>query len=264
MADARAVSDAVQQVLLRPLPPRIGGLHLASVYHASGGRAQVGGDLYAVARSDRATRIIIGDVRGSGLPSFLDVVAILGAFREWAPQAVPLTELSARLEESFLRHLADADTGTRFNADEHFATALILEVPDCGPVARMVSFGHPPPLRARAGKLALLSGTPCPPLGLGALCDIRARESTFALGPYDTLLLYTDGLIEGRDCSGVYFPFLERAATWTWHDWHRCCHDHLHKVLAEILDDIVSHCGALPADDLAMIALARHREGASQ
>ncbi|MDX3071065.1 hypothetical protein [Streptomyces sp. MI02-7b] len=73
VADACAVSDAVQDVLLRPLPSRVGGLALASVYRASGGRARVGGDLYAVARADAATRVIIGDVRGRGLSSFLDV-----------------------------------------------------------------------------------------------------------------------------------------------------------------------------------------------
>ncbi|MEU6343315.1 PP2C family protein-serine/threonine phosphatase [Streptomyces sp. NPDC046977] len=261
VAGARAVSDAVERVLLRPLPPRIGGLHLASVYRARGGPARVGGDLYAVARSDTATRIIIGDVRGSGLPSFLDVIAILGAFREWAPQAVSLTEVSCRLEESYLRHLADADDGTRSDVGEDFATVLILEVPDGESVVRMVSFGHPPPVRARRGEPVLLAGTPCLPLGLTTLCDAGSSESVFELGPQDTLLLYTDGLIEARDCSGVCFPLLERAATWTWHDRRRCCEGHLHNVLAEILDDIVAHCGALPADDLAMIALARHLEG---
>ncbi|MFD8076746.1 PP2C family protein-serine/threonine phosphatase [Streptomyces sp. NPDC059718] len=261
VAGALAVSDAVQRVLLRPLPSRVGGLDLASVYRACGGQARVGGDLYAVVRADAATRIIIGDVRGRGLPSFLDVIAILGAFREWAPQPVSLVELSTRLEESFLRYLADADGDTRCDADERFATALILEVPDGEPDARMVNFGHPPPVRARPGELALLPGAPCPPLGLSPLCDLRAHESAFELGPHDTLLLYTDGLIEARDCSGVSFPLLERATTWTWQDRRRFCHDRLHNVLAEILEDIVAHCGALPADDLALIALARHGEG---
>ncbi|MEU0185936.1 PP2C family protein-serine/threonine phosphatase [Streptomyces sp. NPDC006207] len=245
VASSLAVSDAVQDVLLRPLPSRVGGLDLASVYHACGGQARVGGDLYAVARADAATRIIIGDFRGRGLPSFLDVIAILGAFRE----------------ESFLRYLADADDDARCDADERFATALILEVPDGEPDARMVNFGHPPPVRARSGELVLLPGTPCPPLGLSPLCDIRAHENAFELGPHDTLLLYTDGLIEARDCSGTSFPLLERATSWTWHDRHRFCHERLHHVLAEIVEDIVAHCGALPADDLAMIALARHGEG---
>ncbi|MFD8079127.1 PP2C family protein-serine/threonine phosphatase [Streptomyces sp. NPDC059718] len=195
------------------------------------------------------------------MPSFLDVIAILSAFREWAPQPVSLVELSARLEESFLRYLADADGGTGSDADERFATALILEVPDGETDARMVNFGHPPPVRARPGELALLPGTPCPPLGLSPLCDLRAHESAFELGPHDTLLLYTDGLIEARDCSGASFPFLERATTWTWQDRQPLVHDRLRNVLGEILEDIVTHCGALPADDLAMIALARHQEG---
>lgn len=261
VAGARAVSDAVQRVLLRPLPARIGGLALASVYRAGGGQDRVGGDLYAVARADTATRVIIGDVRGRGLSSFLDVIAILGSFREWAPQAPSLADLSTRLEASFVRYLAEADPDTHSDAAEHFATALILEVPDGEAVARMVNFGHPPPIRARSGEVALLSGTPCPPLGLSPLCDLGTHESAFELGPHDTLLLYTDGLVEARDCAGVFFPLLERAATWTWNDRFRRCDDRLRDVLAEILEDIVDHCGALPADDLAMVALARHAEG---
>ncbi|MEU4096366.1 PP2C family protein-serine/threonine phosphatase [Streptomyces sp. NPDC026673] len=261
VADARAVSDAVHRVLLRPLPARIGGLALASGYHAGGGRARVGGDLYAVARTDTVTRVIIGDVRGRGLSSFPDVIAILGSFREWAPRAPSPADLSTRLEASFVRYLADADPDTHADAAEHFATALILEVPDGEAVARMVDFGHPPPVRARSGEVVMLSGTPCPPLGLSPLCDLGAHESAFELGPCDTLLLYTDGLVEARDRAGVCFPLLERAATWTWDDRLRRCDDRLRDVLAEILEDIVAHCGALPADDLAMVAPARHTQG---
>ncbi|WP_053764187.1 PP2C family protein-serine/threonine phosphatase [Streptomyces sp. AS58] len=257
-ADAFAVSDAVQGVLLRRLPPRVGSVNLASVYRACGGRARVGGDLYAVVRSDAATRIIIGDVRGRGLPSFHDVIAIVAAFREWAPQPISLVDLSARLEESFVRYLSDADDDANRDTDERFATALILEFPDSEPDARMVNFGHPPPVRARAGKLGLLPGTPCAPLGLSSLRDLRPDESSFELGPHDTLLLYTDGLIEARDRNGKYFPFVDRATKWTWHDPHSRSEDRLHNILGEILVDIVVHCGALPADDLAMIALARH------
>ncbi|MDX3071066.1 PP2C family protein-serine/threonine phosphatase [Streptomyces sp. MI02-7b] len=164
--------------------------------------------------------------------------------------------MSARLEASFLRHLADAHD----DADERFVTALLLEVPDREPLAHMVNYGHPPLVRARRGDVALLPGHPCPPLGLSSLCDVRAHESVFELGPDDTLLLYTDGLIEARDRAGVCFPLLERAATWTWNDRLRRSQDRLRGVLGQILDDVVAHCGALPADDLALIALARRGE----
>ncbi|MFD3456369.1 PP2C family protein-serine/threonine phosphatase [Streptomyces sp. NPDC058691] len=255
-ARACAVSDTVQRVLLRPLPRRIGALGLASVYRACGGRGQVGGDLYAVARTGGATRLIIGDVCGKGLPTFEDVAAVLGAFREWAPRAASLSELSARLEESFLRHLAEADDGAR-DKDERFVTALLLEVPDGERLARMVNHGHPPPVRARRGSAVLVPGCPSPPLGLHGLRDLGAIEESFELAAGDTLLLYTDGLIEARDGAGQCYPLLERATAWSWIRQGAASRVCLPDALGEILEDLVAHAGALPEDDLAMVALTR-------
>ncbi|MFJ4850801.1 MULTISPECIES: PP2C family protein-serine/threonine phosphatase [unclassified Streptomyces] len=256
---ARAVSDTVQRVLLRPLPRRIGALGIASVYRACGGRSEVGGDLYAVARTGGATRLIIGDVCGKGLPTFEDVAAVLGAFREWAPCTTTLTELSGRLEQSFLRHLAETDDstdGTRAR-DERFVTALLLEVPDGERQVRMVNRGHPPPVRAHCGSVALVSGCSSPPLGLHGLQDVGAIEERFELAAGDALLLYTDGLIEARDAAGRCYPLLERATAWEWTRQSAARRVCLPDALSEILQDLVAHTGALPDDDLAMVALTR-------
>ncbi|WP_431946729.1 PP2C family protein-serine/threonine phosphatase [Actinacidiphila sp. bgisy167] len=263
-ARARAVSDTVRRTLLRPLPERIGALELASVYRPCGGRGQVGGDLYAVARRGRTTRLIIGDVCGKGLHTFEDVAAVLGAFREWAPRAATLGELSARLEESFLRHLAETDGAVR-DTDERFVTALLLEVCEGEQCARMINHGHPPPVRASRGDVALVAGCPSPPLGLHALRGCGAIEECFELAPGDTLLLYTDGLVEARDAAGDCYPLLDRATAWRWvrqdPAHHECpC---LTDALGEILRDLVRHAGALPEDDLAMVALTRTKEPAA-
>ncbi|MFE0759521.1 hypothetical protein [Streptomyces smyrnaeus] len=55
MTQVRSVSEAVQRVLLRPLPPRLGPLRVASVYLAAEAEAQVGGDLFAAARTQGRT-----------------------------------------------------------------------------------------------------------------------------------------------------------------------------------------------------------------
>ncbi|MFF3563607.1 PP2C family protein-serine/threonine phosphatase [Streptomyces sp. NPDC002574] len=259
---ARAVSDTVRRVLLRPLPKRIGALGIASVYRPCGGRGEVGGDLYAVARTGGATRLIIGDVCGKGLPTFEDVAAVLGAFREWAPRAATLTELSGRLEESFLRHLAETEDGAR-DTDERFVTALLLEVPDGERHVRMVNRGHPPPVRAHRGSVALVSCCSSPPLGLHGLQDLGADEDCFELAAGDALLLYTDGLIEARDASGHCYPLLERAPAWNWIRQDTARHQSLPDALSEILQDLVAHAGALPEDDLAMVALTRVPDAAA-
>lgn len=78
------VSEATRRVVLRPLPHRLGPLRVASLYMAAEGEAQIGGDLYAAARVEDSTRMIIGDVRGKGLTSISDASVLMGAFREAA------------------------------------------------------------------------------------------------------------------------------------------------------------------------------------
>ncbi len=63
----RAISEATQHVVLRPLPRRIANLRVATAYRAAESLARVGGDLYAAARTPYGTRLIIGDVKGKGL-----------------------------------------------------------------------------------------------------------------------------------------------------------------------------------------------------
>ncbi|MFD0502435.1 SpoIIE family protein phosphatase [Streptomyces chiangmaiensis] len=108
-----------------------------------GGRARHGGgDLYAAARTGTTTRILIGDVRGKGLAAIEDTSAVLGAFREAAPEHATLPELAASLERSVRRHLAEL-AACDPEAGERFITALLVEIPDQGGVARFVSCGHP-------------------------------------------------------------------------------------------------------------------------
>ncbi|MFC5662258.1 PP2C family protein-serine/threonine phosphatase [Kitasatospora misakiensis] len=106
LAQVRSVSEAAQRVLLRPLPDRIGPLHLASVYLAAEAEAQVGGDLYAAARTTTGTRLLVGDVRGKGLSSLGDAALLLGAFRAAAHLYADLPGLVGHLDGSIAWDLA--------------------------------------------------------------------------------------------------------------------------------------------------------------
>ncbi|MFE2546245.1 PP2C family protein-serine/threonine phosphatase [Actinacidiphila glaucinigra] len=247
LAQVRAVSEAAQRVLLRPIPAQLGPLHVASMYRAAAAHALVGGDLYAAARTGQATRLLIGDVRGKGLPAIGDASAVLGAFREAAQQYRTLPELAASLERSVRRHLSelapiDADSS------ERFITALLIEFPDDEEIVRVVSCGHPPPLLRQGSRITLLPvARPAPPLGLAADTPGAFRLDTVAFGPGDTLLLYTDGLAEARDFAGDFFPVLDRADTWTW-DCPNCLVQH-------VSVDVDRHAGGSLQDDLALVAV---------
>ncbi|WP_344440569.1 PP2C family protein-serine/threonine phosphatase [Kitasatospora nipponensis] len=106
LVQVRSVSEAAQRVLLRPLPSRIGPLRIASVYLAAEAEAQIGGDLYAAARTATGTRLIVGDVRGKGLTSLGEAALLLGAFRASAHLQAELPELAAYLDGSVSWELA--------------------------------------------------------------------------------------------------------------------------------------------------------------
>ncbi|WP_245687200.1 PP2C family protein-serine/threonine phosphatase [Streptacidiphilus griseoplanus] len=251
LAQVRAVSEAAQRVLLRPIPAQLGPLRVASMYRAAAAHALVGGDLYAAARTGHTTRILIGDVRGKGLPAIDDASAVLGAFRESAQQYRTLPELAASLERSVRRHLSELSRIAP-DSSERFITALLIEFPDDEGIARVVSCGHPPPLLRQGSRLTLLSVTrPAPPLGLAADTPNAFSLDTVAFGPGDTLLLYTDGLAEARDSAGTFFPVLDRAETWTWGCPRR--------LVQHISVDVDRHAGKNLQDDLALVAVHHPR-----
>ncbi|MFD5395761.1 PP2C family protein-serine/threonine phosphatase [Streptomyces sp. NPDC127097] len=95
---SRSVAGVAQQVLLRPLPARSGFLEIASLYLAAEEEAEMGGDLFAAARTTSSTRLIIGDVRGKGLPAYSHAALILGAFRAAAHREATLPRLAIHLD----------------------------------------------------------------------------------------------------------------------------------------------------------------------
>lgn len=234
-------------MLLRPIPPELGPFHVASMYRAAAAHAPVGGDLYAAARTGHTTRVLIGDVRGKGLPAIDDASAVLGAFREAAQQHRTLPELAASLERSVRRHLGEL-TRIAPDSNERFITALLIELPDDEDIARVVSCGHPAPLLRQGNQVTLSPVTrPAPPLGLAADTPNAFCLDTVAFGPGDTLLLYTDGPAEARDSAGEFFPVLDRAGTWTW--------DCPSRLVQHVSVDVDRHAGKNLQDDLALVAV---------
>lgn len=142
LEEVRAVATMAQRVLVRPLPRRIGPLRIASMYIAAETEAQIGGDLYAAVPSPGATRLVVGDVRGRGLPAVDEAAWILGAFRGSAYRELSLPDIVAHLGNAAYwnkTRLADGDP----DAEESFATALVLDIHDDGPFIGLVNCGHP-------------------------------------------------------------------------------------------------------------------------
>ncbi|SNT48023.1 Stage II sporulation protein E (SpoIIE) [Actinacidiphila glaucinigra] len=139
LAQVRAVADATQEVLLRPVPRRVGNLEIAIFYLAAAPQARIGGDFYAAADTPHGLRLILGDVRGKGLPAVGVSAALLGSFHEAAYDAPDLAHLAERLETTIARYTAAVPAE---DDCERFATAVIVEIPPGADHARVLSCGH--------------------------------------------------------------------------------------------------------------------------
>ncbi|MEE4542426.1 PP2C family protein-serine/threonine phosphatase [Streptomyces sp. V4-01] len=270
LAQVRWVAAVIQQVVLRPLPARLGPLSLASMYLAAQEEAAIGGDLYGVAAlDDGAARLIVGDVQGKGLGAVEVAGLLLGAFRRASRRRVPLGELPRCLDADLRSDLSDlagaaspapgreATAGSAVAAPdrgptalEGFVTAVMVEVPAGGSPLRLVNCGHPPPLLLRRGSvLALGPATPGLPLGLGDLGPDPEATSSHDLEVGDIVLLYTDGVIETRDASGAFYPLALRLP--------ELAADSLEDLLFAVRADLERHAATRLGDDVAMVAFQR-------
>lgn len=248
---AHTVCDAAQRVVLRPLPQRVGPVSFALEYRSAEADTSIGGDLYAAARTDDSTRLIIGDVRGKGLAAISDTATVLGAFRAAAPRNLALPELAAYVDDAVRWGFAEFSQGEE-DASERFVTAVMVDIPDDRPVIHVISCGHPPPLLLReAGATALRVPEPAPPLGLGMVPNGAYVPTTFPFHTADRLMLYTDGFTEARNARGVFYPLAERVVRWA---------DLPSKPLVHrIAADVREYADGQAHDDMAMIIAQRDR-----
>jgi serine phosphatase RsbU (regulator of sigma subunit) len=249
LARAQSVSEAAQRALLRPLPERIGALQIACRYLAAEEETQIGGDFYTATRADHTTRLLIGDVRGKGLAAVGEAALLLSTFRLTAAGHPSLPGLATTLDNHVHRYLTDF-SAIDDETGEHFITALLLDLPDDEPLARLTSCGHPLPLLLRPGREPLpVAADAAPPLGVRLTSANSHAETTVPFDTGDTLLLYTDGVIEARDTSGAFYPLAERVARWT--------HCPPTALVRHLCRDLLTYTGGRLGDDAALVAVHR-------
>ncbi|HEV2639341.1 MAG TPA: PP2C family protein-serine/threonine phosphatase [Actinocrinis sp.] len=103
LADLRTVAETAQRVLLREVPPNLASVRASVRYVAAAAEARIGGDLYEAVATRYGDRLIIGDVRGKGLPAVEAAADVLGIFREAVHQEPDLGAVAIRLHEGMKR-----------------------------------------------------------------------------------------------------------------------------------------------------------------
>ena len=188
----REANERIQRGLLpRPLL-RSSDLEIATVYRPGGGGDVLGGDFYdAVELEDGTLRAVIGDVCGHGP----DEAALGVCLRiAWRTLVVAGTD-----HERVLPALDDVLVAERQH-DETFVTVCDITISPDRRAASVRLAGHPPPLLLGDAPTVWPNDVCGPPLGV--LSGETWASSEAGLGWPWSVLLYTDGLIEGRQRGG--------------------------------------------------------------
>lgn len=176
----------LQQSLLPATLPTIDGIEVVARFEPFGDGDLVGGDFYDVfaAPGDRWLAVV-GDVCGKGV----EAAALTGLARH------TLRALAMRGEKprEMLLALNDAILSSQ---QENFCTVGLASIAFNGSWAdvTLIRAGHPAPILVRANGEASLIG----PDGalLGALAEPTLEETRFRLNDGDSLILYTDGMLD--------------------------------------------------------------------
>jgi PAS domain-containing protein len=187
MAEQNRLTLRLQQAIL-PAQPSIetSGLRIAVRYRPTEQGHVVGGDWYdALVLPSRRVLVSVGDIAGHGITAATGMVVLRNALRGLAATGAGPGQLLTWLN-LVARHLPE----------RVYATAVCGIYDPATRILRWARAGHPVPLLVRAHH-----GTVLPELRgilLGATENPTYEEDEMELQADDTLLLYTDGLIEQR------------------------------------------------------------------
>jgi PAS domain S-box-containing protein len=192
----RRIAERLQRSLLTD-PPVLRGAEIVVRYAPALEVAEVGGDWYdAFVQPDDATMLVIGDVVGHDAEAAAAMGQLRGLLRgiAYRPGAGPvdvLSGLDAAMSGLGVTALATAAIVRLEQTDEERAAGLTR--------LRWSNAGHPPPLVLHDdGRIQRLSGER-PELMLGVDPFAARSEQVAVVRRGATVLLYTDGLVEGRD-----------------------------------------------------------------
>lgn len=209
-------------------------------------RALLGGDFYDVVQTtDGTVHAMVGDVCGHGPDEAALGVYLRVAWRTMVLAGRPVDEVFTTMQRILVheRHL-----------DGLFATVCTLSVAPDRESADLRMAGHPAPVLITPAGTSLLTAPIGVPLGVLDSGSWQAR--TVELGPSWSVLLFTDGLIEGRVDGGAERLGPERLAELAGQfagaggDWR-----------TSLLDDLIRAACALNrgdlVDDVAALMLTR-------
>jgi sigma-B regulation protein RsbU (phosphoserine phosphatase) len=234
---ARTLARTLQSTLIPPSPPLVPGLDVSAAYRPAGDGQEVGGDFYDIFQiSDGDWVVALGDVCGKGVEAAVVTALVRHTIRALSVQQEAPSAVLRALNDVLLTQGGD-----------RFCTVVLVRLRELGHgwSATMASGGHPLPLHLSVdGRLTQSGATGTL---VGVLEQVRVTDTVLHLDPGDALVMYTDGVTEGR--RGRQFfgePRLHRSVL---------AHREAPSPADGILADVLEFQEGSARDDIAVVAV---------
>ncbi|HZD61039.1 MAG TPA: PAS domain S-box protein [Anaerolineae bacterium] len=234
----RHIADTLQDALLS-VPEKVDHLEYGKLYHSATEAARVGGDFYDLFELEHnRVGLTVGDIAGKGLEAAALTVVVKNTIRAYALEGYDPAQIMAKTNEAIRAVSSPSMFVTVFFAIFDKNTKRLV----------YCNAGHPPAIMKRKSLLVELLEMYSPIIG--AFPDLRYKNGVTTLSSGDTLILYTDGVIEARR-DGEFFE-----------------EDHLIEFVRElepisakevpraIFDEVLRFSSGRLQDDVALLALA--------
>jgi PAS domain S-box-containing protein len=185
------IARLIQQTLLPKSLPGLPGYEVAAYYQPA---RQVGGDFYDFLRlPDGQLGLIVGDVSGKGVPAAL-VMAITRTMLQAAYRLGSPGEILEQVNNTLYRDIPP----------NMYVTCLAALLDSKTGRLQYANAGHDLPYLRHADGVSKLRATGMP---LGLMPDMNYEQKEITLRPGDSVLLYSDGLVEAHDPQREMFGF---------------------------------------------------------
>jgi serine phosphatase RsbU (regulator of sigma subunit) len=191
------IAREIQAWLVPSTPPTIPNAEVAFYTRAQN---SVAGDYYdAFYPTDDASAggklmLVMADVAGKSVPAALLMATMQASLRTIASEGLPLTQLVTRLNHYACAHSLGG---------QRFTTAVLAEYDPATRRLAYVNAGHNSPVIRRANASTERLESASLPLGITPEATFPSFEIT--LEPDDTLVLFTDGVVEAFNSTGEEF-----------------------------------------------------------
>ncbi len=186
------VASLIQHTLLPKDLPVLPGWQLAAYYQAA---REVGGDFYDfLSFEDGRLGIVIGDVTDKGIPAALLMASTRSVLRAAAQRLITPGVVLERVNDSLCPDIPP----------KMFVTCLYAVLDPSSGRLQYANAGHDLPYQRHRGGVSELRATGMP---LGLMPGMKYEEKEVVLAPGDSVLFYSDGIVEAHNPRREMFGF---------------------------------------------------------